>query len=76
MKGLEAWYVVTEHPNHPNPRSTMLNAQPFARPQVRPGMVDLLCESAVSSCYVCAVMFCNHLWKAYCHAVYMSGPVG
>lgn len=33
MKGLESWYVVTEHPNHPNPRSTMLTAQPFARPQ-------------------------------------------
>uniref|UniRef100_A0A0P4WL95 Rab-GAP TBC domain-containing protein n=1 Tax=Scylla olivacea TaxID=85551 RepID=A0A0P4WL95_SCYOL len=33
MKGLEPWYIVLEHSINPNPRSSMLNAQPFARPQ-------------------------------------------
>lgn len=47
MKALESWYVVTEHPNHPNPRSTMLTAQPFARPQVS----KLLC--LLSSPFFC-----------------------
>ncbi|XP_042875474.1 TBC1 domain family member 5-like isoform X4 [Penaeus japonicus] len=33
MKGLEPWYVVSETGSQPDPRSTLLNAQPFARPQ-------------------------------------------
>ncbi|KAK7077786.1 TBC1 domain, member 5, partial [Halocaridina rubra] len=33
MKGLEPWYIVSEHCNQPDPRSNIINAQPFARPQ-------------------------------------------
>lgn len=33
MKGLEPWYIVSEHMQQPDPRSNIINAQPFARPQ-------------------------------------------
>ncbi|XP_068207328.1 TBC1 domain family member 5 isoform X2 [Palaemon carinicauda] len=33
MKGLEPWYIVCEHMQQPDPRSNIINAQPFARPQ-------------------------------------------
>ncbi|XP_064082066.1 TBC1 domain family member 5-like isoform X4 [Macrobrachium nipponense] len=33
MKGLEPWYIVSEHLQQPDPRSNIINAQPFARPQ-------------------------------------------
>lgn len=47
MKGLEPWYVVSEHSHHPDPRSTLLNAQPFARPQ-DVGPTNLLVQKLTS----------------------------
>lgn len=53
MKGLEPWYVVSETGSQPDPRSTLLNAQPFARPQVCKGSnmyifrFELKCENLI-----------------------------
>ncbi|KAK3865498.1 hypothetical protein Pcinc_028894 [Petrolisthes cinctipes] len=47
MKGLEPWYIVSENSNQPNPRSTMINAQPFARPQ-DVGPTNLLVQKLTS----------------------------
>lgn len=47
MNGLEPWYVVTEQSNHPDPRSTLINTQPFARPQ-DVGPTNLLVQKLTS----------------------------